>query len=189
MSGAYERAARRLAALTGEERDWILARLSRGDAQRVRDLMEPKPAAEPLPVAPPARDPRQESNAHSLLEQASPADVSQALEQEPDWFVALLLAKRRWPWDREVLAAMEPARLDALGALAQDAREAAKTRACEAAMEVLAARLRELAPPPAAPSAFDDLLAGMLAGGGERGDAQAARRDEGQGREARGGQA
>lgn len=149
MSGAHERAARRLAALQGEERDWILARLSAADAQRIRELLQPRPAAA----------------AAALPEGASAADVCGALRDEPDWFVALVLARRRWPWDREVLARMEPARLEALGALAQRAREAATARACEAAMEVLAARLRELAPAPAAPSAFDDLLDGMLARG------------------------
>ena len=171
MSLAHQRAARRLAALSSTERDWILSRLSSADALHIRELMEPGPA--PAPAAPPPAPPAEiastlpsapPSAPQSILEQAAADDVWQLLQEEPDWFIALILAKRRWPWDREVLARLDAARFEALGMLAWRAREGAKPRACEAAIEVLAARLRELAPPPPAPSAFDELLAGVLAG-------------------------
>jgi len=159
---AHERAARRLAALAGAERDWILARLARVDALRIGELMgrEPTPAAGRVQGAPADA----ESTPESQVARAAAADVLQALRDEPDWLIALVLAQRRWPWDREVLNGLEPPRLEALAALARRAREAAKPRAGEAALGALAAKLHELAPAPQARSAFDDVLDGMTAG-------------------------
>ena len=160
MTPAHEQAARRLAALTGEERDWVLARLASDDALRIRDLLEPRPAPaepEPPPPAPVAAD----TTPQSVLEHAAAADVSRLLQAEPDWFIALVLAERRWPWDRELLADLHPARVEELSVLAWRA-EGARPRAREAAIELFAAKLRELAPAPAAEtSAFDELVGRM----------------------------
>ncbi|MFL6573096.1 MAG: hypothetical protein ACJ8G4_15170 [Burkholderiales bacterium] len=162
MTPAHQDAARRLAALTGDERDWVLARLSSDDALRIRELMEPGSApvaAEPPPRPAPAEA---ESTPERVLEQAAADDVAKLLLGEPDWLIALVLAKRRWPWDRELLAALHPARVDELSVLAWRAAETAKPRACEAAIAMLAARLREAAAPvPQALSAFDELVARM----------------------------
>lgn len=160
MIEAHQQAARQLAALTHAERDWVLARLPSEDALRIRELMEPAAApAEPEPVpAPPVEPP---PTPQSPLELASAADVSRLLQDEPDWFIALVLARRRWPWDREVLASFDAARFDELGVLEWRASESAKPRACEAAIELLEAKLRELAAPPAAANAFDELVERM----------------------------
>jgi hypothetical protein len=166
VSPAHEHAARRLAPLTRDERDWVLARLSSDDALRIRELMEPGP--DPVQVEPPAAPPtpvaqeEAESTPERVLEQAAAADVAKLLLGEPDWLIALVLAKRRWPWDQELLAALHPARVDELSVLVWRAGEGAKPRACEAAIGMLAARLRELAAPaPQAVSAFDELVARM----------------------------
>ena len=149
MTPTYEHAARRLAALTGAERDWVLARLSSDDALRLRELMEPRPAPVELELTP-----------ERILEQAAAADVAKLLLEQPDWFVALVLGKRRWPWDRELLAGLEPAWAEELSVLVWRAGEGAKPRACEAAIGLLAARLREAAAPAPEPaSAFDELVA------------------------------
>ena len=165
-SAYYEHAARRLAALTSTERDWVLARLSSDDALRIREMMEPGPApAEAEPPAPPPPPPAPvevEPTPERILEQAAADDVARLLLGEPDWFIALVLARRRWPWDRELLAALHPARVDELSVLAWRAGEGAKPRASEAAIGMLAARLREAAAPAAEPaSAFDELVARM----------------------------
>ena len=162
MTPAHEQAARRLAALSGDERDWVLARLASDDALRIRDLLEPRPAPaapEPPPPAPVVVD----TTPQSVLERAAAADVSLLLQAEPDWLIALILAQRRWSWDRELLADLHPARVEELSVLAWRA-EGAKPRAREAAIELLVAKLRELAPEPApaaAPSAFDELVGRM----------------------------
>ena len=164
MTPTYEHAARRLAALPSAERDWVLARLSSDDALRLRELMEPRPApveAEPPPPPPPAPAPVElELTPERILEQAAAADVAKLLLEQPDWFVALVLGKRRWPWDRELLAGLEPAWAEELSVLVWRAGEGAKPRACEAAIGLLAARLREIAAPAPEPaSAFDELVA------------------------------
>jgi hypothetical protein len=157
VNGAHQQAARRLAVLTHAERDWVLARLPSDDALRIREIMEPAAAApaEPEPVPEPPAAP---AVPQSPLELATPADVSRLLQDEPDWFIALVLARRRWPWDREVLAGFDAARFDELGALVWRASESAKPRACETAIELLEAKVRELAAPPAAANAFDELV-------------------------------
>lgn len=53
MRPAHQDAARRLAALTSDERDWVLARLSSDDALGIRELMEPGSA--PVEAEPPPR--------------------------------------------------------------------------------------------------------------------------------------
>jgi hypothetical protein len=162
VTPAHEQAARRLAALSGDERDWVLARLASDDALRIRDLLEPRPAPaapEPPPPAPVVVD----TTPQSVLERAAAADVSRLLQAEPDWLIALILAQRRWSWDRELLADLHPARVEELSVLAWRA-EGAKPRAREAAIELLVAKLRELAPEPApaaAPSVFDELVGRM----------------------------
>ena len=166
MSAAYEQAARQLATLTSAERDWVLARLSSDDALRLRELMEPRPApveAEPPPPPPtPPAPVEAELTPERILEQAGAADVVKLLLGEPDWFIALVLGKRRWPWDRELLAALHPARVDELSVLVWRAGEGAKPRACEAAIARLAARMGELvAPAPEPANAFDELVARM----------------------------
>ena len=163
MSPAHEHAARHLAALTSDERAWVLARLASDDALRIRVLLErrsaPVEAEPPPPPAPPAAP---ESTPERVLEQAAADDVAKLLLGEPDWLIALVLGKRRWPWDRELLAALHPARVEELSVLVWRAGEGAKPRACEAAIGMLAARLRELAAPaPEALSAFDQLVARM----------------------------
>ncbi|HJY75113.1 MAG TPA: hypothetical protein VKE95_00695 [Burkholderiales bacterium] len=164
MTPAHEQAARRLAALTGPERDWVLARLASDDALRIRDLLEPRPVpAEPEPPPPVLEVEAEPTTPQSMLEHAAAADVSRLLQAEPDWFIALILAQRRWSWDRELLAALHPARVEELSVLVWRA-EGAKPRAREAAIERVAGKLRELAPAPApaaAPSAFDELVGRM----------------------------
>lgn len=162
MSPAHEHAARRLAALTRDERDWVLARLSSDDALRIRELLEPGPAPVEAEPPPPPAPVEAESTPERVLEQAAADDVAKLLLGEPDWFIALVLGKRRWPWDRELLAALHPARVDELSVLVWRAGEGAKPRACEAAIGMLAARLREAAAPaPEAVTAFDELVARM----------------------------
>ena len=175
MSDAHQQAARRLASLAGAERDWILARLPPAAALRIRELMEPGSgpvqAEPPVQADPPPAPTRLEpmpaapvetpSTPQSILEHAAAADVSRLLQDEPDWFIALVLAKRRWPWDQEVLAGFGAARLEELSVLAWRAGEVAKPRACEAAVEALAAKLRGLVTPAGPVSAFDELLARM----------------------------
>ena len=169
MTAAYQHAASQLAALTSAERDWVLARLASGDALRLRELMEPGPApveAEPPtppPPPPPAAAPPEAAPApERILEQAAAPEVATLLLEQPDWFIALVLGKRRWPWDRELLAGLEPAWAEELSVLVWRAGEGAKPRACEAAIGLLAARLQELAAPAPQPaSAFDEMLARM----------------------------
>jgi hypothetical protein len=159
--GAHQQAARRLAALTQPEREWVLARLAAADALRIRELMEPASAPVPEPAPEPVATAPAPQSDEQILEHATPDEVLRLLQDEPDWFIALVLARRRWPWDREVLASLDPARFEELGMLAWRAGEGAKARACEAAVGLLAAKLRERAAPPAAGSAFDELLARM----------------------------
>ena len=163
MSLALQNAVRRLAALTHAERDWVLARLAADDALRIREFMEPAaaPAATPVEPEPVPAPPVPPAAPQSPLELAGPADISRLLQDEPDWFIALVLARRRWPWDREVLASLDAARFEELGVLVWRASESAKPRACEAAIEILEAKLRELAAPPAAANAFDELVERM----------------------------
>src|SRR5262249_28424265 len=152
-----------LAALTGPERDWVLARLDSEDALYIRELLEPRPAAPAEPEPPPPAPVEIDTTPQSVLEHAAAAEVSRLLRAEPDWFIALVLAQRRWPWDRELLADLHPARVEELSVLAWRA-ESAKPRAREAALEFLAAKLREFAPAPApaaAASAFDELVGRM----------------------------
>jgi hypothetical protein len=116
-------------------------------------------APEPPPPPPPAPV-ELELTPERMLEQAAAADVAKLLLEQPDWFVALVLGKRRWPWDRELLAGLEPAWAEELSVLVWRAGEGAKPRACEAAIGLLAARLREAAAPAPEPaSAFDELVA------------------------------
>jgi len=138
----------------------VLARLSSEDALHIRELMEPRAVPVLTEPAPPPAPVEADRTPERVLERAAADDAAKLLLGEPDWFIALVLAKRRWPWDRELLAALHPARVDELSVLVWRAGEGAKPRACEAAIGMLAARLCELAAPaPEAASAFDELVA------------------------------
>ena len=158
MSGGCERAARRLAALSPADREWILARLSSEDVGRLRQAIAP---AQPDPVS--LDDPQ------GRVASASAADVARALRDEPDWLVALVLAKRRWPWDRDFLAGLGPARLEKLRNMAEASAAAPRPGACDLAVAALAGQLEGLAPAPAPRTVFDEVLAGMIAVPGEPG--------------------
>lgn len=165
MSAGHERAARKLAEMAGEDREWVLAQLAEPDRKRIRELMSREPRREPVALA--------EGSAEGAVEHAGAGEVARALADEPDWFIALILARRRWPWDRELLKGLDPARVEALREITQSVREAARPRPGEEALAALAAKLRRIAPAPEPRSAFDDVLAGMIVwdkpGAAERG--------------------
>jgi hypothetical protein len=160
MSSGYEKAAEKLSGLTGEDRDWVLARLAETDRLRISELLEhvEAPAEEDsgpeVPTTEPALSPE------TAVAKASAAEVARVLQAEPDWLVALILAKRRWPWYEDYLSRFEPARLERLHEMVRTVRESAKPRACDEATAALAAKLQ--APTPGPRAAFEDLLAGMI---------------------------
>ncbi len=163
MNSGHERAAHRLSGLAEDDRDWLLARLPEVDRLRINELIERGDNGAQM-------DPPQESSSEgsastpeSTVAAASAAEVARALRDEPDWLVALLLAKRRWPWDRDYLNEFEPARLERLRDIARGVREIAKPRMCDEAVVALAMKLHRLTPAPEPRSAFDDVLAGIMA--------------------------
>jgi len=129
MNSGYERAARRLSGIAEDDRDWLLARLPEADRLRINELIERDESGGQL------NSPRESSSEGSAstpeltVAAASAAEVARALRDEPDWLVALILAKRRWPWDADYLNDFEPARVEKLRDIARGVRETAPGRA------------------------------------------------------------
>jgi hypothetical protein len=163
MNPGHERAARRLCGLSKDDRDWLLARLPDVDRLRINELIER--GENGTRVDPPQESPSEDSalTPELTVAAASAAEVAQALRDEPDWLVALILAKRRWPWDRDYLNDLEPARLERLREVARGVRETAKPRPCDEAVAALAMKLHRLTPAPEPRSAFEDVLTGIMA--------------------------
>ena len=99
---ASERA--RLAPLIGELRSLGLSL----DPQTVRQVVEDK------------GDGRVEARP---LASAVPRVVAQALEEEPDWLIAIVLRSRSWPWRGEVLSLLGAERRERIERLARMALE------------------------------------------------------------------
>ena len=163
MNSGYERAARRLSGLAEDDRDWLLARLPEVDRLRINELIERGESS--AQVDPPLESSPEDSTLTPELTvaAASAAEVAGALRDEPDWLVALILAKRRWPWDRDYLNEFEPARVERLRDIARGVRETAKPRMCDEAVVALAVKLRRSKPAPEPRSAFDEVLTGIMA--------------------------
>ena len=159
MTSAYERAAHRLSEFSEDDRDWILAQLPEADRLRITELMEREDGQHPAQSRELA-EPLQ--TGETKVARASAAMVATALLDEPDWLVALVLARRRWPWDRNYLGGIQPARLERLREIARIVRETAKPRACNEAVAALAAKLERLLAAPEVRTAFDDVLEGMM---------------------------
>ena len=157
MNSGYEQAARRLSGLAEDDRDWLLARLPEVDRLRITELIERGESG------PQVNPPRENSSDESAVAAASAAEVAGALGDEPDWLVALILAKRRWPWDRDYLNEFEPARVERLRDIARSVRDIAKPRMCDEAVAALAMKLRRSTPAPEPRSAFDEVLTGIMA--------------------------
>ncbi len=162
MTSGYERAARRLSGLAEDDRDWLLARLPDVDRLRISELIErgESSAQVDLPQESPSED--SASTPEATVAAASAAEVAGALRDEPDWLAALILAKRRWPWDRDYLNEFEPARVERLRDIARSVREIAKPRMCDEAVAALAMKLRRSTPAPEPRSAFDEVLTGIM---------------------------
>ena len=163
MNSGYERAARRLSGLAEDDRDWLLARLPEVDRLRINELIERGESS--AQVDPPLESPSEDSalTPELTVAAASAAEVAGALRDEPDWLVALILAKRRWPWDRDYLNEFEPARVERLRDIAGGVRETAKPRTCDEAVVALAMKLHRSTPAPEPRSAFDEVLTGIMA--------------------------
>jgi len=163
MNSGYERAARRLSGLAEDDRDWLLARLPEVDRLRINELIERGESS--AQVDPPLESsPEDSASAPELtVAAASAAEVARALRDEPDWLVALILAKRRWPWDTDYLNDFEPARVETLRDIARGVRETAKPRTCDEAVVALAMKLHRSTPAPEPRSAFDEVLTGIMA--------------------------
>ncbi|TMG74312.1 MAG: hypothetical protein E6H75_12170 [Betaproteobacteria bacterium] len=163
MNSGYEQAARRLSGLAEDDRDWLLARLPEVDRLRITELIE---RGESGPQVNPPLESSSEDSAstpESTVAAASAAEVAGALRDEPDWLVALILAKRRWPWDRDYLNEFEPARVERLRDIARSVRDIAKPRMCDEAVAALAMKLHRSTPAPEPRSAFDEVLTGIMA--------------------------
>jgi hypothetical protein len=163
MNSGYERAARRLSGLAEDDRDWLLARLPEVDRLGISELIERGDSGGQ--VNPPPESPLEDSASAPELTvaAASAAEVARALRDEPDWLVALILAKRRWPWDTDYLNEFEPARVERLRDIARGVRDTAKPRMCDEAVVALAVKLRRSTPAPEPRSAFDEVLTGIMA--------------------------
>jgi hypothetical protein len=161
MISGYEKAAQMLSGLTGEDREWVLLRLAETDRLRIGELLEQVgAAAQQQDSAPEVPTVEPASSPETAVANATAADVARVLQAEPDWLVALILAKRNWPWGEDYLSRFEPARLERLREMVGTVRESAKPRACDEATAALAAKLQ--APLPGPRNAFEDVLAGMI---------------------------
>jgi hypothetical protein len=163
MSEGYARAALRLSELPADDRSWLLERLSEPDRRNLAGLVErilDTDKAPPAPAPSAAQDP---VGAELLVERASALRVAEALRGEPEWLVALLLARRDWPWARDLVDGFEPDRVSRLRALAHGVDASAGRRVFDAAVAALAHKLESIAPELARPNAFDALVA-RLAG-------------------------
>lgn len=139
MSDVLRRCALRLAALAGEDRGWILARLPEAARSRLGELLrelEAKPvrfdeellAALEAPRAEPPRG----------LEAAGAAEAWRALEAEPDWVIAALLKGRAASWRAGLLALVAAPRAARIEEAARSLSPAAPRAA-----EALAAAVEE----------------------------------------------
>jgi len=170
VSDARYALAARLGEIAPADREWLLGQLSAQERQRVSDMMsalDPDPQAEAVTTAPgverAAPDSRVlDNSASQVVARASAWMVAQALGEEPDWIVGLLVARRPWPWARDYVDGMEPERVARLQVLARSVDQHAKAAVFDAAVEGLARTLERLAPELVGRNAFDETVARLM---------------------------
>jgi hypothetical protein len=147
---AFARIAARLRELNPIDRDWLLGRLAAEDCRRVSNALREHRAREQAGTSPPeetadaaatglvqgrsaqghaGQEMADESS--QQLARANAAEVRRALAEQPDWAIALLLSRRKWPWTQEILRDLTPERLRALRALAGELAQT-KPKVCDA---------------------------------------------------------
>jgi hypothetical protein len=89
----------KLARLSREDRDWILARLSSGARAALREQMDvnfrSRETDEPAPAG---------FELERSLDSVDPAVVALRLAGEPSWVIAMILSIRPWQWEQQLLA-------------------------------------------------------------------------------------
>jgi hypothetical protein len=162
MTDGFARAAVRLAELAPEDRGWLLGQLSPAQRERLSSLVERvlargesapgEPAGEPT-------SPRAPLGPEEVVARAGAAQVALALDGEPEWIVALLLARRTWNWSRDYLDRLDAREVERLRAATRRVDAAASPQVFEAAVAALARKLERVAPELVERTAFDSVVA------------------------------
>jgi hypothetical protein len=146
MSNATAGLSARLADLPSADRQWLYDQLSDGERLQLFDLLAALPEIDHGPSTPSSPGSTAPiASAEDVVAGAGAWEITQALLDEPDWIVALLLSRRRWPWVAEYFDGIGHDRMERLNSLAAAAGEASRERAYAAAVAAFAARIRTVA--------------------------------------------
>lgn len=136
----------RLGKLHPADRSWVLNQLSARERSSLMDLavaVVPEPSSQVTTVAPAPI-----VGAQLPVDTVRAADahrVSQLLQHEPAWFIALLMSLESWPWSTSVLQAL-PAKLRADVADLMRRAPQCGTRLRERVLEYCIAHLKHIRP-------------------------------------------
>lgn len=144
MSRDQDVAISRLAKLPAEDRQWLYGQLSADERARLAELLSRDAGARAANAAktgesefPPAEE---------RAARASGWQVTQALIDEPEWMLALVLSRRSWPWSADYLDGMDVARHQRVHALIPSVRKASREAAYRAAIKALADKIERVLP-------------------------------------------
>jgi hypothetical protein len=143
------KAALTLANLHEQDRAWLLGRLDAGERARLAPLLgelselglslDPQALAQVIDGKADGRGEGRRAEPRPLAS-AAPRAVAEALENEPDWLIALVLRGRSGPWRTEVLALLGAERRVRIEKLGRTAPEM-KPRMMETLLSAIEARL------------------------------------------------
>jgi hypothetical protein len=133
----------KLAQLSAEDRQWLYGQLSLEEQARLISYLSGDDEIPTVNLAPqPA--PRHVPTAEEFVAGASAWQAAQALADEPEWMVAVLLSRRAWPWTDEYLNGMDGARRDKILGLGPLVKNASRDRTYARVIEALQAKMNRL---------------------------------------------
>jgi hypothetical protein len=156
MSEGYKRAALSIYGLADADRQWLLSRLPAAEGEALQNLIGEISSRGLQRIsgwrqliagglrANKSGTTQSAAHGEGAIEAASAQEIRDALEQEPDWVIAVIMAHRTWPWTAEYLTAIEQHRRLSIARYVKDV-EALKPTLRDTIVELLETKLRRTA--------------------------------------------
>lgn len=142
-----------LAKLPLEDREWLYGQLSAAERARLVTLLSRDAETD---SEPPSRDQqRATGSTEETVARANPWQITQALVDEPEWMLALLLSRRSWPWSEAYLEGLDDTRRQRVWSSLSPVRLSVREATYRAAVAALAEQLGRASTDGTEPEAAD----------------------------------
>ena len=166
MMDGYRKSAVRLSSASQEDRAWVLAQLDPADRLVLLEALKETAATADAGLAtdsskavnnsPPQLPP---GDVGARLVSAELETMTELLEREPSWVVALVVGEARFRWVEDYLARLKPSDLRHLETVVKKTQTTVRPRVRQAVIEIIARRLDARPERQYGENAFDTLVA------------------------------